>query len=168
MKTTKTADLYDSYGDSLQVASPGFRDFGRRDGFCGPIATVKVFEDNSLVRAALEKPGNGRVLVVDGGGSMHCAVVGDLLAQLAIDNDWAGMIVNGCIRDAAEIDEMDIGIKALATNPVRSEKRGKGQSEVTVVFAGLVFEPGQYVYADRDGIVVSEKDLSGETDTSLT
>jgi len=166
-KTIKTADLYDSYGDALQVAAPGFRDFGKRDGFCGPIATVKVFDDNSRVRKALEGSGRGRVLVVDGGGSMRCALVGDVLAQLAIDNGWAGIIVNGCIRDSAEIDEMDIGIKALATNPVKSLKRGEGQSELTVIFAGVAFEPEHYVYADRDGIVVSRKDLSVETGTVL-
>lgn len=167
MKAIKTADLYDAYGDTLQVAAPGFRDFGGRNGFYGPIATVKVFEDNTLVRAALETPGHNRVLVIDGGGSMRCALVGDLLAQLAIDNGWAGIIVNGCIRDASEIDGMGIGIKALATNPAKSEKRGEGQSEVTVTFAGVAFEPGRYVYADRDGIVVSEKDLTGETETML-
>ena len=167
MPDIKTADLYDAYGDALQVAAPVFRHFGRRRAFAGPIATVKVFEDNTLVRANLEAAGRGCVLVVDGGGSMRCALVGDRLAQLAIDNQWAGIIVNGCIRDSKEIDGMDVGIKALATNPAKSDKRGVGRENVTVKFAGVTFTPGHYVYADADGIVVSEKDLGGETETVL-
>lgn len=167
MTKLKTADLYDSYGDLLQVAEPVFRHFGRRTAFAGPIATVKVFEDNTLVRASLETPGRGAVLVVDGGGSMRCALVGDLLAQLAIDNRWAGIIVNGCIRDSVAIDGMNIGIKALATNPARSEKRGEGRKDVAVGFAGVTFTPGHHVYADADGIVVSEKDLTDGTETVL-
>jgi len=163
----KTADLYDSYGDLLQVADPMFRRFGKREAFAGPIATVKVFEDNTLVRANLETAGGGHVLVVDGGGSLRCALVGDLLAQLAIDNEWAGIIVNGCIRDAGEIDTMDVGIRALATNPAKSEKRGEGQENIPVRFAGVTFMPGHYVYADGDGILVSEKDLPGGTETVL-
>ena len=155
----KTADLYDAYGDTLQVAAPLFRDYGRPDAFSGPIATVKVFEDNTLVRAALETPGEGHVLVVDGGGSLRCALVGDRLAELAIDNGWAGIIINGCIRDAAEIAVLPLGVKALASNPAKSDKCGEGRSGVAVTFAGVRFEPGHFVYADRDGIVLAEKDL---------
>lgn len=155
----KTADLYDRFGDAVQVATPAFRDFGRRRSFHGPAATVKVFEDNTLVRSALETPGRGRVLVVDGGGSLRCALVGDKLAQIAIDNGWSGIIVNGCIRDAAEIDDMDIGIKAVAAHPARSAKRGEGLQETAVTFAGVTVEPGFHVYADRDGMVVSKKAL---------
>lgn len=170
MTTIKTADLYDSYGDLLQVAEPGLRHFGRRGAFAGPIATVKVFEDNTLVRANLETAGGGCVLVVDGGGSLRCALVGDLLAQLAIDNAWAGIIVNGCIRDSTEIDGMDIAVKAIATSPARSSKRGEGQENIAVRFAGVTFTPGHYVYADGDGIVVSERDLTaagGGVETQL-
>lgn len=167
MTTIKTADLYDSYGDVLQVAEPIFRHFGRQQAFSGPIATLKVFEDNTLVRANLETAGGGRVLVVDGGGSLRCALVGDLLAQLAIDNQWAGIIINGCIRDSREIDAMDIGIKALAANPAKSEKRGEGRENITIRFAGVTFTPGHYVYADADGIVVSEKELGGGPETVL-
>jgi len=163
----KTADLYDAYGDALQVAEPVFRHFGRREAFDGPIATVKVFEDNTLVRAKLEKAGGGCVLVVDGGGSLRCALVGDLLAQLAIDNQWAGLIIHGCIRDSKEIGGMDLGIKALATHPARSEKRGEGQENVPVRFAGVTFTPGHYVYADADGILVADRELGGVTDTVL-
>lgn len=167
MTTFKTADLYDAYGDTLQVAAPVFRHFGRREAFAGPIATVKVFEDNTLVRANLEAVGRGRVLVVDGGGSLRCALVGDLLARLAIDNEWAGIVINGCVRDSKEINRMDIGIKAIAANPARSGKRGEGQEDVTVRFANVMFTPGHYVYADSDGILVSETKLDGGTETVL-
>lgn len=163
----KTADLYDAYGDTLQVAEPLFQDFGGREAFAGPIATVKVFEDNTLVRANLETAGNGYVLVVDGGGSLRCALLGDRLAQLAIDNDWAGIIVNGCIRDSQEIDYMDIGIRAIATSPARSDKRGEGLENVTVKFAGVSFVPGRYLYADADGILVSDRDLGEDGRTRL-
>lgn len=167
MARIKTADLYDAYGDTLQVAEPVFRHFGRRHAFSGPIATVKVFEDNTLVRAKLETAGGGRVLVVDGGGSLRCALLGDLLAQLAVDNQWAGIIINGCVRDSREIDAMDIGVKALATNPAKSDKRGEGRENITVRFAGVTFTPDHYVYADADGIVVSGKALGDDPETVL-
>jgi len=154
----KTADLYDSYADELRVADPLFRSYGRRLAFAGAVATLKVHEDNTLVRAALEQAGEGRVLVVDGGGSLRCALVGDQLAQLAIDNDWAGLIVNGCIRDALEIDAMDVGIRALATSPARSAKRGEGREHVPVRFAGVTFRPGEWTCADADGVVVAPRE----------
>lgn len=159
MTTFTTADLYDEFADQLQVATPLFRHFGKQSAFSGPIYTVKVHEDNTLVRQALESPGEGRVLIVDGGGSLRCALVGDILAQLGIKHAWAGIIVYGCIRDSAVIDQLDIGIKALATNPTKSLKRGEGQSNVPVRFAEISFTPGHYVYADLDGIVVSETAL---------
>ncbi len=154
-----TADLYDAHEERLQVALPLFRDYGGRRRFCGPISTVKAFEDNTLVRAALEEPGNGRVLVVDGGGSLRCAMVGDNLAQLGIDNGWSGIVVHGCIRDSGPIGEMAIGVKAMATNPRKSVKRGEGQRDIAVRFAEVLFEPGHWLYADEDGIVVSESEL---------
>ncbi len=154
--TAATADLCDLHGDALQVADPGYRSFGARPAFSGPIATVKAFEDNSYVREALEEPGRGRVLVIDGGGSRRCAMVGDQLAKLAQDNGWAGIIVDGCIRDSQAIANMDIGVKALATHPMKSVKRNEGQREIPVNFAGVAFLPGHHLYADADGIVVSE------------
>ena len=154
----KTADLCDAHADELQVAAPLLRDYGAA-AFGGPISTVQVLEDNVLVRAALEEPGNGRVLVVDGGGSLRCALVGDMLAQLGARNGWAGVVVNGCIRDAAEIARLPIGVKALATNPLRSAKHGQGQRDVPVTFAGVTFVPGQFLYADADGIVVAARAL---------
>ena len=152
-----TTDISDELGDDAQVADPVFRDFGARAIFDGPISTVKCHEDNSLVRQALEEPGNGRVLVVDGGASMRCALFGDMLATLAEDNDWAALVVNGCIRDSAEISTINIGVKALATHPRKSVKRGVGERDVAVHFAGITFHPGEYLYADEDGIVVTEK-----------
>lgn len=155
----KTADLYDCHSEEVQVAEPLFRDFGQRQYFHGPVATVKCHEDNSLVRATLEKKGEGRVLVVDGGGSTRCALVGDRLGALGRDNGWSGIIVFGCIRDAEELGSIDIGVKALATNPRKSVKRQEGQTEIVLSFADVTFEPGHHVYADIDGIIVSKVPL---------
>lgn len=151
----QTADLCDAHDSTLQVLTPMFRSFGRRTCFGGPIATVKVFEDNSLVRSTLETQGNGRVLVVDGGGSLRCALVGDQLALLGFKNGWAGILVNGCVRDSVAIGQMDIGVMAIATNPRKSVKRGLGEQEVVVGFGDVTFTPGHHVYADPDGVVVS-------------
>ncbi len=156
-----TADLYDAHGDALQVASPLLRDYGGRRAFHGPVATLKVHEDNSLVREALGEPGAGRVLVVDGGGSLRCALLGDNLARMAAANGWAGVVIHGCIRDSVEIGKLPVGVKALATHPAKSLKRGEGQRDVTVRFADVVFEPGSYLYADEDGIVVATGPLHG-------
>lgn len=155
-----TADISDAHPEA-QVAAPILRDFGAKDTFCGPIATVKVFEDNTLVRATLETDGRGRVLVVDGGGSTRCALVGDRLAALAMDNGWAGVVVFGCIRDSAVIAAMDVGIKALAAMPKKSVKRGEGTADIPVAFAGVTFSPGAWLYADRDGIVVCAREAKG-------
>lgn len=150
-----TTDLCDAHIDQLQVAEPRFVDFGGSSHFAGPISTVKTFEDNVLVRAALESPGEGRVLVVDGGGSLRRALVGDILAGLGIENGWVGIVVNGCVRDTGVTRGMEIGIKALAALPHRSEKVGIGQRDVPVSFAGVTFRPGEWLYADPDGIIVA-------------
>jgi len=154
-----TADLYDAHAECVQVADPLLRDFGGAVRFAGPIATCKVFEDNTLVRAALEDRGEGRVLVVDGGGSLRCALVGDQIAALAQRNGWSGIVVWGCIRDAAAIARMPIGVKALAANPRKSVKRGEGARDVAVGFAGVRFLPGAWLYADADGILVADAPL---------
>jgi len=154
-----TPDLYDANESDVQVAEPAFRAYGGMARFSGAIATLKLHEDNSLVRTALESPGNGRVLVIDGGGSLRCALVGDQLALLAIKSGWVGIIVNGCIRDSVEIGGMSIGIRALATNPRKSVKKGAGDRDIAVSFAGVTFRPGEYVYVDEDGILVSAKPL---------
>lgn len=155
----QTADLCDAHEGKLRVVAPMFRSYGGRVRFAGPIATLKLFEDNSLVRAALETPGQGRVLVVDGGGSMRCALVGDQLAQLGVKNGWAGVLVYGCIRDSRAIGEMDIGALALGTHPQKSIKKGVGDVDIPVTFGGVTFAPGEYVYADEDGVVVAASPL---------
>jgi regulator of ribonuclease activity A len=153
--TIKTADLCDDHADRVRIADPVFRAYGGRAAFGGPVSTLRIFEDNVLVRSALEEPGDGRVLVVDGAASMRCALLGDQLAALAAGNGWAGVVVNGCIRDAADIAEIDLGVRALATMPLKSRKLGRGERDVPVAFAGVRFEPGHYLYADEDGILVS-------------
>lgn len=154
-----TADLNDNHEGKVVIALPGLRNFGGRAQFHGPIATVRVYEDNALVRAAIEEKGDGRVLVIDGGGSMRFALVGDKLAELARTNGWAGIIVFGCIRDSAAIAQMAIGVKALATTPARSGKRGTGERNVPVTFHGVTFRPGEFVYADEDGTLTSSVKL---------
>lgn len=154
--SVKTADLCDNHERELQVADPMFRSFGAKRAFAGKIATVRVHEDNKLVRAELEKNGKGQVLVVDGGGSLRSALVGDKIAQLAAQNQWEGVIVYGCIRDSADIANIPIGVFALATNPIRPRKNGFGEVGVPVRFAGVTFKPGAYIYADDDGVVVSD------------
>ncbi len=156
-----TADLYDAHETSVQVAEPLYRDFGGVKAFAGRVATVKVFEDNSLVRAELEKPGLARVLVVDGGGSTRCALLGDNLAELAVKNGWSGIVVHGCVRDTRALSELSLGVKALASNPRKSVKRGEGETGVLVIFAGLTVHEGDWLYADEDGILVSSSELSG-------
>jgi regulator of ribonuclease activity A len=153
-----TADLMDDHPEA-QVTEPMLGRFGSVPAFCGPIQTVVAPEDNTLVRAQLEEPGDGRVLVVDGAGSLRCALVGDNLAQLGIDNGWAGIVVNGCIRDSAVIDNMPVGIQALATNPRKSVKRDQGIVGETVAFLGVTFAPGAWLYADTDGVVVADSDI---------
>ena len=157
--TFTTADLYDKYGDDLKVALPIFKDYGAKRIFHGPISTVKAHEDNSLVRTALEEPGKGRVLIVDGNESLRCAMLGDMLAKLGMENGWSGIIVFGCIRDADVITTIDIGVKALNTNPRKSLKQGLGDRDIPVSFAGITFNVGEYVYADTDGVIVSEKKI---------
>ncbi len=155
-----TADLYDEHEENLKIATPMFNDYGGKKRFSGSASTVKVFEDNSLVRTALEEPGEGRVLVVDGDASLRCALVGDMLAELGKDNGWQGIIIYGCIRDAAVIANIDIGVKALNTNPRKSVKKGVGERDITVTFADVTINPGNYIYADEDGIVISVEKLT--------
>ena len=155
-----TTDLCDAHPD-LQVCEPVFADYGGLYKFHGPIRTLKIFEDNALVRSMLETPGNGAVLVVDGGGSMRCALVGGNLGVLAVKNNWAGIVVNGCVRDSEELVEQDVGIKALATYPRKSEKGlHSGHMDKVVTFAGVTFKPGAWLYADGDGIVVSDAKIA--------
>lgn len=157
--TLKTADLCDQYDSEIQVVEPMFADFGGAVEFAGQIHTVKTFEDTTQARAALESPGDGKVLVLDGGGSLRCALLGGNMAELGRQNGWSGVLVNGCIRDTDELIDIAIGVKALATHPRRSFKRGQGETNVVVQFGGVTFRPGDYLYADEDGIVVSQREL---------
>lgn len=160
--TFTTANLCDTYSDEthFQIAEPMFKAYGAKSSFSGQITTVKVFEDNVLVRTVLEEKVSNRVLVIDGGGSHRCALLGDNLAQLAIDNGWEGIIVYGCIRDSAIIDQLPIGIRALHTHPLKSHKKNRGDRDLVLSFAGVNFKKDHYIYVDSDGIIVSETMLS--------
>ncbi len=153
----QTADLWDDHGDELQVADPIFNSYGGREVFHGEAAVVKVFEDNVLVKKKLREKGNGRVLVVDGGGSTWCALMGDNVAGLAEQNGWAGLVIYGCIRDSVEVADIPVGVLALNTCPRKSRKQGKGDYEVQVSFAGVTVNDGDWVYVDQDGMVVGPR-----------
>lgn len=153
------ADLYDKYEDELRVMLPKFNDYGGKTEFMGQAVTLKVYEDNTLVRAALEESGEGKVLVIDAGESMRCAMVGDNLAELGVKNGWRGIIVAGCIRDSAVIKTLDIGVKAMNTNPRKSVKKGAGDRDISINIAGITVNPNDYIYADVDGVVVSDTEL---------
>ncbi len=165
-----TCDLLDDNPDS-QVCLPNiegksFHDFGGKDKFCGEIVTVKCFEDNSHVKALLNSPGldsggEGKVLVVDGGASMRCALLGDMIAQAAVDNGWAGVIIYGCVRDVDDMAKMPIGVKALGCIPRKSNRRNEGQTDIEICFGDLTLNSGMYVYADNNGIIASSNPLLG-------
>ncbi|WP_017755411.1 ribonuclease E activity regulator RraA [Calidifontibacillus oryziterrae] len=159
-QSLKTADLCDQYSDELSICELEFNSYGGKKQFAGRIETVEVFEDNVLVKQALETIPKGSVLVVNGGGSKKCALLGDRLADIAVSRGLAGVIINGAIRDSGEIADMDIGVFALGTMPLKSKKEGKGHTNVSTTFGGLIWTPGHYVYADEDGVVVSAKPLT--------
>ena len=149
-----TADLVDEIGADVRSCDLQLRQFGGRDIFAGPVVTVRCFQDNALLKSILSEPGGGAVLVIDGDASVHTALVGDLIAELGRANGWAGLIVNGAVRDAATLRTLDIGIKALGTNPRKSTKTGAGESDVPVSFGGVTFHPGDIAFSDDDGIVL--------------
>uniref|UniRef100_A0A0E0K5I8 4-hydroxy-4-methyl-2-oxoglutarate aldolase n=1 Tax=Oryza punctata TaxID=4537 RepID=A0A0E0K5I8_ORYPU len=144
----------------LRALPPIFKIYGRRQVFAGPVATVKVFEDNVLVRELLQEKGHGRVLVIDGGGSVRCALLGGNLAQLAQINGWVGIVVNGCIRDMDEINGCDVGVRALNSHPMKSGKKGTGEKRVAVTIAGARICDGEWLYADADGVLISRVELT--------
>ena len=150
-----TTDLYDDFEESCETCSIQFRDFGGRKRFFGRVRTVRCFHDNVLFREMLSEAGDGAVIVVDGEGSTARALLGDMLAARARDNGWAGVIINGAIRDSAEIAGIDIGVKALGVNPAKSDKKGEGETDVELHIGGVCFRPGDWVYCDEDGILVS-------------
>jgi len=157
--TFSTPDLCDEFSDRVQVLEPLFRDFGGKRNFHGEIVTIKCYEDNSLVKSTLSGKGQGKVLVVDGGGSLRCALLGDLLGAMAIENGWQGVLVNGCVRDVEILKGMALGVRALEPHPLKSEKRGEGELNVIIRFAGVSFEPGKYLYADENGTIVAAEKL---------
>ena len=152
-------DICDEFPDAISVLDPLFTEYGNRRQFSGEIVTIKCFEDNSLVKDLVKTPGLGRVIVVDGGGSMRRALLGDLLAASAAENGWSGLVINGCVRDVEILETIHLGIRALNCHPVKTDKRGEGQRDIPVRFAGVQFNPGQFLYADANGIIVSDQDL---------
>ncbi|GAA1628104.1 ribonuclease E activity regulator RraA [Leucobacter chromiireducens] len=154
MAQISTADLYDERGDQLQSVALQFQNIGGMTGFTGIVRTVRCFQDNALLKQVLGTPGDGAVLVIDGAGSLATALVGDVIAGLAVDNGWAGLIVHGAIRDRVAIGTLPFGVKALGSNPAKSTKTGAGEVDVDVEFAGVVFRPGATVWCDEDGILV--------------
>jgi len=159
--TISTPDLCDEYGEAVQVAEPIFKHYGGKRQFGGEVVTVKCFEDNSLVGEMVRSPGAGRVLVVDGGASPRRSLLGDQLVSHAVDNNWAGIVIYGYIRDVEEIELMSMGVMALGTIPRKTEKLGEGKVNVPLQFAGLRVEPGHYLYADGTGLIVADRSLVG-------
>lgn len=163
--TFATTDLCDDHPQLLEqgvlaVLPPGLLHFGQQRTFCGRATTLKVFEDNALVRATLEAPGNGNVLVIDGGASMRRALVGGQLGLLAQNNGWSGIVVNGCVRDSDELNACKVGVRALGVHPQKSAKKGEGERNVRVAIGGVAVSPGDWIYADADGVLVSQQKLA--------
>ncbi len=152
-----TPDLCDKYSAEVRVLTPMFNNYGGKAAFCGEVVTVKCFEDNSLVKQQAATAGEHRVMVVDGGGSLRRALLGDMIAENALKNGWSGFIIFGCIRDVDEIAKLDLGVQALNCHPLKTEKRGVGDLNVPVTFGGVTFNPGEFVYADSNGVLVSTK-----------
>ena len=155
-----TPDLCDQYPQLVRVVEPMLSNFGGREQFCGPIVTVKCFEDNSMVKQLVGTPGDGRVIVVDAGGSLRRACLGDMLAEQAAENCWAGLIIYCCIRDIDHIMATDIGVQALGLHPMKTDKKGVGELDIAVSFGGVTFNPGEYLYADNNGVIVSVEPLA--------
>ncbi|MFF0772806.1 ribonuclease E activity regulator RraA [Nonomuraea wenchangensis] len=153
--TISTADLYDERGDQLDSCHLQLRQYGGRRAFSGRIATVRCHEDNALLKSVLSEPGEGRVLVVDGGGSLRAALMGDVIAGIAVASGWAGVVINGAVRDVAALRDLDLGVKALGSNPRKSAKTGVGERDVPVTFGEAVFHPGAELFSDEDGILVT-------------
>ena len=154
-----TTDLYDDFEDLVQTCSVQFQDYGGKTRYSGPIRTVKCFRDNQLFRALLDEPGNGCVVIVDGGESTESALMGDIIAAKGAKNGWAGCVILGAVRDSAELAKIEFGAKALGVNPAKSSKAGQGEVDVTLEFGGARFEPGHWVYCDEDGVLVAPHEL---------
>jgi len=159
MTNISTPDLCDLHDDKVRVLDPIFKNYGGRSSFSGQAVTIKCFEDNSVVKKLVDEPGLGRVIVMDGGGSLRRAILGDMLAANAAKNGWSGLVIYGCIRDCDEIAKIDLGVQAINTHPMKTEKRGLGDLNKVVVFAGQTITPGDWVYADNNGILISSESL---------
>lgn len=154
-----TPDLCDSY-EGVRIATAGtFKNFGGRKSFGGKVVTVKCFEDNSRVKELLATDGKGKVLVVDGNGSLRCALLGDMIGESAVKCGWEGVIVYGCVRDVDALAQLDLGVQALAAMPLKSVRKGIGEVNVRIAFAGVIIENDDYIYADNNGVIVSDKEL---------
>ena len=158
-----TPDICDDFLADLQILEPLFSEYGNSEQFSGEVVTIKCFEDNTLLKKMLGTDGAGKVMVVDGGGSIRRALLGDMLAAMAVDNGWQGVLINGCVRDVEILKTINLGIRALNCHPLRSDKRNEGQLNVAVTFAGADIKPGQYLYADENGIVVANAKLELST-----
>ena len=164
MTALLTTDLLDSHEaliaqEQLRVVTPMFQRYGGKPAFAGTVVTLKFFEDNSLVRPLLSEPGKGKVLVIDAGGSLRCALLGDQLAEMAVKNGWEGVVVYGCIRDSAAINTLPLGVRALNTHPLKTVKKNVGERDVAVTFGGVTIKPGEWLCADEDGVIVSTRPL---------
>ncbi|MFM7395731.1 MAG: ribonuclease E activity regulator RraA [Gammaproteobacteria bacterium] len=157
--TRSICDLLDDHGDNARVMQPIFRDFGGRSKFHGQVTTIRCFEDNALLKATLGTPGAGRVMVVDGGGSLERALFGDKLSALLLENGWSGIVINGAVRDVEVIKTMPIAVRGLAVCPRQPRKEGKGERDVVVSFAGVTLSPGDWLYADENGAILSAKPI---------
>jgi regulator of ribonuclease activity A len=158
-QSLSTADLVDAHGDKVRSCTLPFRQFGARARFFGRVRTLQTFEDNALIKQTLSSPGAGAVLVVDGYGSLRCALVGDIIAGLAVENGWSGLIIWGVVRDSVALGSLDLGVKALGTNPWKGSKQGGGAVDLPVSFGGVQFRPGEWLYSDEDGILLSDRAL---------
>lgn len=155
-----TPDLCDAYPQFVSVVDPMFNNYGGKQSFGGEIVTIKCFEDNSLVREQVAQPGTGKVLVVDAGGSLRRACLGDILAKKAVTNGWEGILMYGCIRDVEAIMVLNLGVQALNTHPMKTDKKGIGEFNIAVTFGGVTFTPGHFIYADNNGVIVSPEQLT--------
>jgi len=154
-----TPDLCDDNPELVKVVEPIFNNYGGKRAFGGEIVTVKCHEDNSVVKKQASEPGHGKVMIVDGGGSLRCALLGDLIAEKAVENGWEGLVIFGCIRDVDAIGELNLGVQALHTIPIKSVRKDRGDLNIEITFGGVTFKPGDYVYADNNGVIVSTKAL---------
>lgn len=157
--TKSTPDIADEFPDEVEVLTLPWRSFGLRKAFSGEVVTIKCYEDNSLVKRCVGEPGHGRVIVVDGGGSVRRALLGDMLAEQAASNGWSGLVIHGVIRDVEIIETIDLGVVALGSVPLKTDKRDEGQRDVRIEIGGARISPGDFIYADANGVLVSNKKL---------